>query len=90
MRYIQRLHVMLGLPCHVGLHVHDSRRTMSQLTFEEMPVMLLQGRRKLLNVRWPYIISVIHEWRVKDMSSSPCPIEVNEAYLRGVPHIPVP
>ncbi len=63
---------------------------MRQLTSEEMPIMLLQCRRKLLNISWPYIISVIHEWRVQDMSSSPCPVEVNEAYLRGLPHIPVP
>ena len=63
---------------------------MPQLAFEQTPNMLLQCRRKLLNVRWPYIMSVIHEWRVKYMSSSPCPVEVNEAYLRGLPQIPVP
>ena len=52
--------------------------------------MLLQRRRKLLNVSWPYIISVVHERRVKDMASSSCPVKVNEAYLRGLPHTPVP
>lgn len=52
--------------------------------------MLLQCWRKLLNVMRPNIISVIHEWWVKDMSGSPCPVKVNEAYVRGAPHIPVP
>ena len=63
---------------------------MLRVTFEEMPIMLLQCRRKLLNVRWPSIITVIHEWRVKNMASSPCPVKVDEASVRGFPHTPIP
>ena len=51
MRYIQNPQAMLGLPCHVEVCVQDH---MPQLAFEQTPIMLLQCRRKLLNVRWPY------------------------------------
>ena len=52
--------------------------------------MQAQTLERQVAIHLTHIISVIHEWRVKYMSSSPCPVEVNEAYFRGLPQVPVP